>query len=227
MRPALIGLAAVLALVLALQWATWRPDAGVPEQATGAAPDGAHETTAAIDALAPAPPIADYASVRERPLFLPGRRPLEAQEAEPEPVPPPAPPTSMDTADLTAVLLTPTASVAWVRIAQAREAVRLHPGEELEGWVLSQIAPDRVTFVHGEHAHEIMLRDYANAPPAITPTPFLRNRRAPPQDDAPPGRAPVQRMDDAAEQARREQAALRHKQRAEAMRRYSAGGQAQ
>ena len=53
-------------------------------------------------------------------------------------------PSDLARLDLNAVLITPTASSAWVWDPSKKELVRLRPGDDLEGWSVQEILSDRV-----------------------------------------------------------------------------------
>jgi general secretion pathway protein N len=190
------GLALLLVGVLALQWRGWSADALVPAPPAApaaAASDGAAPVSA-DGLLLEAPPKEDYASVVERPLFLPDRRP-PPDEPEAEPIAEPEQLTELDGLDLTAVVITPTVVSAWVRDPQAPELARLRLGDDFSGWTVKTIEPARLVLERQGETHELHLRDYAKAPPPIPPTrlpPRAVERGAGPND---PNRARQRRAD--------------------------------
>ena len=172
MKALLLALAALLGGVLALEWHGWSAEQALPAAPaapgrTGPAGDTPSRELAA-DALEP-PPKEDYASVVERPLFLPERRPPPPEEAE-EPTAEEAPLTELTGVDLTAVVITPAVVSAWVRSPGDDELKRLRLGDDFEGWTVKAIAPDELVLERQGETNRLSLRDYANAPPAIPPT---------------------------------------------------------
>ncbi len=145
-----MALLVILALagVLVMQWRDWpRPlsPVGPPRAEQGAAADPGAATD---DSRAtPAPPEAKetYASVAERPLFRPQRKP-EPPAAEPEPQPEATPDGTLDGLDLSAVLIFPGVTSAWITDPGTPQLKRLRLGDEQAGWSVKAILADRVVF---------------------------------------------------------------------------------
>jgi general secretion pathway protein N len=180
--------------VLVLQWRDWPSNAPAPlPSAADADSPPAAEMPPADNLLPPLPPKEDYASVVERPLFLPDRRP-PPDEPEEEEIPEPEQLTDLSGTDLTAVVITPDIVSAWVRSPRERESIRLRIGDEFEGWTVQTIEPDRLVLQRQGETDELRLRDYQNAPAVIPPTrlPTPRGRRQterqPPTDATPDDR---------------------------------------
>lgn len=180
MKTLLAVIAAALCGVLFLQWNNWRPTPPTEaELLPGAAiTPSSPEPPTAGDLLLSSPPKEDYASVGERPLFLPDRRPPpdepEGEEAEPEEA------SDLAGTDLNAVLITPALVSAWVQTPSSSELVRLRLGDDFEGWTVSTIEPDRLVLERQGETNELILRDYASmraAPPQAAPR--RQTRRAP------------------------------------------------
>jgi general secretion pathway protein N len=180
MRP-MLGLTA-LALIglLWLQWRDWPPNAAMPSVQPG-------EQLGQVDAadnplpsemLLPPPSRDDYASVTERPLFLPDRRP-PPDEPEEEMPGEDEPPADLDRMDLSAVLITPSLVSAWVRSPTDNELIHLRIGMQLEDWTVDDIQRDKLVLKRQGETHELILRDYDNAPPPIAPTPNQQRGAAP------------------------------------------------
>lgn len=187
MRVALSVLALLLAGVLASQWWGWSPGGGVPGPPAVSTQSSAAEDrpgSTLPDVSLELPPQEDYASVVERPLFLPERRP-PAEEDEPEA---PAPElTELDGTDLTAVVITPALVSAWVRGPNDQEVQRLRLGDDFLGWTVKTIEPDQLVLERQGETNRLLLRDYENAPPPIPPT-RLPPRRQARDADAPQAR---------------------------------------
>jgi hypothetical protein len=182
---ALLGLA--LAATLVLQWRDWpppRPSAPTgPAAAAPAQPSGVDESSAP---LLPMPPREDYASVVERPLFLPERRPPPDDEGEDGEEDFAEEPAELGNIDLSAVVITPDAVKAWV-LPHSQERRWLRIGDEIDGWTLTHIGPDSLVLERQGERNEVVLRDYDNAPAPIPPTPRPppRLRRPDPAQAAP------------------------------------------
>jgi hypothetical protein len=178
MKPVLLGLVLVLGTLLAIQWQSWAPNAALPPPPVpqpAAAGDGGQGADPLDPFALEPPPKSEYASVVERPLFLPERRP-PPDEPEEEPVAE-EPMTELDGVDLTAVVITPAVVSAWVSGPQSKEVKRLRLGDDYLGWTVKTIEPARLVLERQGETDELPLRDYTNAPARIPPT-RLPPRRA-------------------------------------------------
>jgi hypothetical protein len=196
---ALLALA-ILALVgvLVLQWMDWPP----PNPASSPiaqvpAPPGEPAGTAAdpLARLNPPEPRDAYAAVVERPLFRPERKPPDPEDTEPtQPEPEPEIATTLDGMDLSAVVITGGVNSAWVKPPGSDELIRLRLGDELEGWAVTDILPDRLVLERQGERDELPLRDFTAAPPPAPPAPDPGRQRPDAQrqvrGSAPPARSP-------------------------------------
>ncbi len=179
MRPLLIALVLALGGLLYLQWYAWPPaPPALPQPAPPSAPpSGGDSALPAQELLAPEPIAEDYASIAERPLFLPERRPppdepeAEAEQSQPNHL------TELDGMDLNAVVIAPSGVSAWVRSPRQKELVRVRLGDDLEGWTVKDIHPDALVLERQGETDQIVLRDYEHTPPAASPG--VRNPAAP------------------------------------------------
>lgn len=107
-------------------------------------------------AESPAAPPA-FAQTVARPLFNPARRPIVAQKPKvvEAPPPPPVQPLKAELVGLAAT--TANGGRALLKTASDRPAAWLSVGEEVGGWRLSEIRPDRVVFQSGEQKQELHL----------------------------------------------------------------------
>ena len=110
------------------------------------------------------PPIESFSEIAARPLFSESRRP-PSPAAEPEPGQAAAPVVRRGLFVLVGVVITSRTRLAIVRQRHAREAVRLVEGQQIEGWTVDSIQPDRVLFRQGAAVEEVRLDD-SLAPPA-------------------------------------------------------------
>lgn len=205
-RLALALTAALLAGVLAYQWSGWPPQSPAVDADGTLPPDGGGGLASTEDPFARLGPPElreAYASVTERPLFRPQRKPPEAEPDTPEPLPETQPAVDLVGLDLSAVVITPAVVSAWVR-DKAQELKRVRLGDELEGWAVKDILSDRLVLERQGERNELLLRDFtqAQAPPPVAPPPRARptpaaqrmpprpNRRPaiPSQSREPPGR---------------------------------------
>lgn len=200
MKAFLLFVVVALGGLLALQWVGWPPETPGADTAPSAGDPvlAAGEAANPLDLLQPLADREEYAVVVERPLFTADRRPPPdvPEEAAPEP----AADLSLDKVDLNAVLITPQESLAWVRDASSQEVRRVRPGEEVEGWAVRDILPDRVVLERQGDTNTLILRDYANMPPAAprpqapTPSRPQPQSKAQPQPKASPGAQPPPRV---------------------------------
>jgi hypothetical protein len=170
-------LALVLAAALVLQWYDWPP----PENGSqpGAEPMQVGSSSEArplspTDFLDPPVEKADYLNVAERPLFLPDRRPPAEEPEEPE-IPEAVPNVALDKFDLTAIIITPDESVAWVRSPSKATPEKVRLGDDIDGWTVKVIRDDEIELERQGESDTLVLRDYAKGPPPAVPT---RNPRA-------------------------------------------------
>lgn len=199
---------AILALsgLLVLQWRDWPPESPTASNAANAMGNATTETPTAeseeaqatSELLPPPPAIEDYASVTERPLFLPDRRPPPEQPKEEQPLEPEQL-TELDGVDLTAVIITPSTVSAWVRRPGQRETVRLRLGDDFDGWTVKTIEPQQLELERQGETDRLVLRDYENAPAVTPPTPVQPRQPRRPNRRA---RAPAQPSSDRPDDAR-------------------------
>jgi hypothetical protein len=173
--PGFVLLALVLLLVF--QWKDWPPGpsrAGL-DAASSDAPDSlvGSDLDAAAQLLPPDPKDA-YASVTDRPLFRPQRRPEEDVDPEAQATAEPDAATSLEGMNLSAVIITPTLVSAWIQDPNEPRLRRLRIGDELEGWSVQTILPDRVLLERQGEQDALILRDYGKTPSPAAPMPVPR-----------------------------------------------------
>jgi general secretion pathway protein N len=103
-----------------------------------------------------APRNVDYPAIAAYPLFYPTRTPW----APPPPAPPPpevAAPSTLVPYTLVGVVVSGSTRNALVR-GQAKKVVTLSEGQEIEGWTLKSITPERLYFSAGEATYEMTRR---------------------------------------------------------------------
>ena len=127
------------------------------------------------------PPIESFSEIAARPLFSESRRPPgPAAEPEPEPETKPGKAAAVVVRRglfvLVGVVITARTRLAIVRQRTAREAVRLVEGQQIEGWTVDSIQPDRVLFRQGAAVEEVRLDD------SIAPPPPRRPKRRTPKE---------------------------------------------
>jgi general secretion pathway protein N len=170
LRWPLAAVAAVLAVLVGYEWLDW------PPKLSQTADDGNKPSSEGVpNAKRPANPLdlvasledrEQYAVIMERPLFLPDRRPPADEPDEPA-AQTPEPDANLSRLDLSAVLIAPGETFAWVRDPTEKELLRLRPGDELKGWQVQQILDDRLVLERQGETDTLILRDYKNAPPPV------------------------------------------------------------
>ncbi len=173
----------VLAGILALQWHDWPPGSLPALPSPDSDQVSAGPTPLAPDLLARVEAWEDkgaYAEVIERPLFLPDRRPPEEDAGQDQALTE-VESASLDGLDLTAVIMTPDETVAWVLDQAKQGLVKLRTGEDVAGWKVQEIRKDRLLLERQGETNTLLLRIYSA--PSIPPRP---QRQGPPRRSTPP-----------------------------------------
>jgi hypothetical protein len=178
-------------LVLFFQWKDWPPG---PSR-VGLEAESSKDRNAVVEIeldpaeqLPPSDPKEDHASVIERPLFRPARRPDDPADGDQADLSSPDLETSLLGMDLSAVIITPTLVSAWVNDPSQPRLRRLRIGDELEGWSVQTILPDRVLLERQGIQDALILRDYSEISTSDPP-------RSPPRR-MPRGRQPLESPDE-------------------------------
>lgn len=114
----------------------------------------------------------------DRPLFRPERRPAEPSEDEAEPTVTEDTETSLVGMDLSAVIITPTLVSAWIRDPSEPRLRRLRIGDDLAGWSVQEILPDRVMLERQGELNTLILREFTGETNAV-PAPAMPQRPIP------------------------------------------------
>ncbi|MGH7034242.1 MAG: hypothetical protein ACREFL_10975, partial [Stellaceae bacterium] len=102
------------------------------------------------------PPLQRFSAVTERPLFSPNRRPPAQASDDSE--------SAWSSFALAGIVITPDSREALIRHGTPPSIAHLHEGQELEGWIVRSILPDRVVFAGGDTLHELRLTSKPSAP---------------------------------------------------------------
>lgn len=159
LAPLLLGsLCLMLSGVLALEIAAERaqPDADVAPVPMPNAP-AAHVTPSL-------PPLTDFREVLARPLFAPTRRPREAPAMASG-----GPPKALE-ATLRGVVILPDSRVGLFQLGNAPEMQRIAEGQEIAGWRLERVLPDRVV-LRADRVEEVKLHEEKSAMVGTVPAP--------------------------------------------------------
>lgn len=142
-------------------------DASTPELISTGAPASSKIDGAALNENFSLPTLSSFASVGERPLFSPDRRP-PAQSVDGT--------GAWSSFSLSGIIITPQSREALVSHGKPPTIAHLAEGQIVEGWTVSAIYPDHVVFRDRLTEHELKLIDKGSppppAPPARRPAPY-------------------------------------------------------
>lgn len=105
----------------------------------------------------PAPRTVEYPAIAEHPLFYPTRRPWVPPPLPEQPPPVAAAPSPLTDYSLIGVVASDSMRTALVR-ARANKVLTLSEGQEIDGWTLKEITPERLYFTAGEATYEMISR---------------------------------------------------------------------
>lgn len=139
-------------------------------------------------------PLDDFSETLARPLFLPSRRPLAPGEDAPQQAG-----AMRNLFTLMGVIISDEERMALVKRRKTGEVLRLIEGQQVDGWQVEAIMPDRVTLRHDEETEEVELKD-AVRPQRRKGRPADRRARPTAQPrPAPPQNAPAEEAKPAGE----------------------------
>jgi hypothetical protein len=152
------GVAAVLYMELAdsVGWLIGGEDPPLPAAAATGARDGAGPNAALQRAQRSLPPPDAYAEITERPLFMETRRPVPVADAAVETA---RKPVAVPALVVHGILVSDARRMALMKTPSDNRLVQVSPGQQLEGWEVSAIEPDRVVITNGEDTAEFFLDD--------------------------------------------------------------------
>lgn len=189
---------ALLGALLYIQWQDWPP--APPRVTLGGTPPPRAAGPSAVDPdplaqLGPMEAKEAYASINERTLFRPQRKPPEPAAAVPPAESDTAAADSLEALDLSAVVIAPTMTQAWVS-GPAQGLQRLRPGDLYQGWAVKEITPDTLVLERQGKTNTLVLQDFSQASPPAAQAPALpRQTPAGQRGPQPPKGAPPPRPD--------------------------------
>jgi len=171
-RIAVLG-AACLGLGLAWAWIVLNPaEPIVPVQSPAHPPTLPALTDVLQFTMAPMPA---FSEISARPIFIPTRRPIPPPAAPsvavtpaPPPLPPPAPPPQINVT-LVGIMIGDAGRFALVRAAGSQTVTTLAQGEEISGWRVFLILPDRIVLRVGTTETEVAFPVLAPDQPGVAP----------------------------------------------------------
>jgi len=131
---------------------TAEPTSPIAAIAPAAAP--ALPVPAAEEPAFAVPPLQTYAEVTERPLFSPSRRPAAVTQQVAGPA---------SSLALVGVVISGDGRVALIRQGKAPALARVREGQQVEGWTVRSIAPDRVVVRNGTSEAQLKLHEDTTA----------------------------------------------------------------
>ena len=175
-RGVLAAVTLALAGTLFMQWRDW-PRSWSTDVTPGPTPvetAGAGQQDGSLPAIATHSEAKEtYASVSERPLFRPQRKPEPPQSEQPEKPPVAEKDGSLEGLDLSAVVISSRVTSAWIKDPNKPELTRLRVGDEQAGWSVKSILADRIIFERQGETNQLILLDFTKPPPSSgnPPTP--------------------------------------------------------
>jgi hypothetical protein len=149
--PLIFGFASLLfgaILVIELAWPEGAGPGGAPRS-------GASEQSADGDAAPSGPPkLADLSAIVERPVFAPSRRPAPGSRHRP----------ATDAFEVSGTLIGAGRRTALIRLPGSQTLREVEEGQEVAGWKLEKILPDRVIVSSKGETAEIPI--WSDAQPA-------------------------------------------------------------
>jgi general secretion pathway protein N len=115
------------------------------------------------------PPIESYAEVTARPLFSASRRPAPQQAAQRG---------SLEPASLAliGIIISSQSRIALVQEAKSPKPIRLTEGQEVQGWTVQSILPDRIVIRRGTLEQEVKLHAASQGAQAGAPASTARTQ---------------------------------------------------
>ena len=173
MRILLMAICLLLTVIILIEWLLWPSQ---PNQLNENSPVAVNEeaTQAEITSVNgfTLPPLSEFDSIKERPIFIDGRRPLPTTTVVQEETTRPssrgvsAQPPKMN---LSAILIINNEPMVLLRNPPKGSSSRLKVGDEFQGWQVTKITPDRVTLKQSGRSEDFPLRSYKEVPlPRVT-----------------------------------------------------------
>jgi hypothetical protein len=176
-RPAITRIAALglLCLALAVVWIWISLNPAEPVGVALAPAPASAQPTNVEPPLFNMPPMAAFSEIAARPVFIPSRRPIPPPAAltlaaapAPAPPPPPAPPPQINLT-LVGIMIGDEGRYALVRSAGSQTVTTLAEGQEIGGWQVYLILPDRIVLRVANIETEIMFPVLSPSQPGVAP----------------------------------------------------------
>jgi general secretion pathway protein N len=146
-----IGLASIV------YWQTERPPS-LPTNVAGTDGPPEAEPTGALQAEFTFPPLAAFSEIVARPLFSPSRQPpKEIEDSDSDTAV--TPPTMPSHFILAGVVISAEERMVLLRRMNSTDVIRASMGQEIDGWYIELIEPDRVTLRRGNTVEIVTLQE--------------------------------------------------------------------
>ena len=179
MRAGLILACLLFGAIAVVQWWVWPIQSPSTSGSSGSALSRGKPHEAATGAMPQfrLPPEAHFQEIKERPLFVKGRR-LSKPDST-------AKPTSKDNPlpnhlGLTAVMVTKDGPSALIVDRAEKKTLNLKTGDDLAGWEIVSIRPDHLVLSLGESRQQMPLRVFDASPPPPPPAPNTTQSKSKP-----------------------------------------------
>jgi hypothetical protein len=154
----LLVLSVVCLVMAGLVYAELTWPVAAAEDVSAASPAPASAPRSDVGAKFSLPPVESFATVTDRPLFAQSRRP-PAQGSDDSLGP-------WSGLVLAGVIISPTGRQALILHGKPQVAVHIAEGQDVDGWVVTSILPDRIVIRGGTSEHELRLLEKAATTPA-------------------------------------------------------------
>ena len=161
-------------------WLELNRDYTLQPASPGSQPDANTRTLTQEDKSTDLPPVTDFASIVERPLFMGDRRPASDDNGETVEAGPvlPVPGTGLSTdLVLSAIVLDGDKAIALIQSGTDRKVHRLETGDTIDGWAVKEIHDRKIALVRGSETRDLELQ--VKKSPAAGKTPQRRQRIQP------------------------------------------------
>lgn len=181
MRILLMAICLLLAVVILIEWLLWptQPRLVNEESAVGIEEGTTAASLESVNGFT-LPPLTEFDSIKERPIFIEGRRPLPPSSTvvqQDRPMPTRGGSSRPPKMDLSAILIINNEPMVLLRNPPKGSSSRLKIGDEFQGWQVEKITTDRVTLKQSGKSEEFPLRSYKEVPlPRVTKA---KKRRSP------------------------------------------------
>jgi type II secretory pathway component PulC len=143
---------------------TW-PVAASEESATSLPPATPSARKNAVAGAFSLPPLQSFTAVTDRPLFAQNRRPPAQGSDDAGP---------WQSLVLAGIIISATSREALILHGKPQTAAHITEGQDVEGWVVTSILPDRIVIRNGSSEHELKLLEKSGSdrpppPPGIPP----------------------------------------------------------